>query len=125
MGKAFGLVMLIGVLGAGLYLYTKQAQSVTSVGGSTPTSTIDVTAARNDLLALANAERQYFASNGKYVTLDELASNGGVNVPRRKDYSYSAEVADATFKIVATYSGTDPKAPKRIVIDETMSITGN
>jgi hypothetical protein len=125
MGKAFGLVMLIVVLGAGLYLYTKQAQSVTSVGGSTPTSTIDVTAARNDLLALANAERQYFASNGKYVTLDELASNGGVSLPRRKDYSYSAEVADATFKIVATYSGPDPKAPKRIVIDETMSITGN
>jgi hypothetical protein len=124
MGKAFGLVMLIVVLGAGLYLYTKQAQSVTSVG-SNPTTTIDVTAVRNDLLALANAERQYFASNGKYVPLDELSSSGGVNLPRRKDYSYSADVMETRFKIIASYSGPDPKAPKRITIDETMSITGN
>ena len=120
MGKAFGLVMLLVVLGAGLYLYTKQAQSITSVG-SNPTTTIDVTAVRNDLLALANAERQNFASNGKYVSLDELAANG-VNLPRRKDYSYSADVMESTFKIIASYSGPDPKAPKRITIDETMSI---
>jgi hypothetical protein len=125
MGRAFGFISLIGVLAIGGYLYTKQVQSVTAVGGSTPTTTIDVTAVRNDLLALANAERQYFASNGKYASLDELQSNGGIRIPSRPHYSYSAETADSNFKIVATYSGPDAKAPKRIAIDETMAFTNN
>lgn len=125
MGRAFGFISLIGVVAIGGYLYTKQAESVTSIGGSAPTTTIDVTAVRNDLLALANGERQYFASNGKYASLDELQSNGGTRIPSRPNYSYSAETADTSFKIIATYSGPDPKAPKRIAIDETMSITNN
>jgi hypothetical protein len=125
MGRAFGFIVLIGVVAIGGYLYMKQAASVTSIGGSTPTTTIDITAVRNDLLALATAERQYFASNGKYVALNELQSNGGVRIPTRSNYSYSAETGDATFKIVATYSGPDPQAPKQIAIDETMAITNN
>ena len=125
MGRAFGFISLIIVVAIGGYLYTKQVQSVTSVGGSTPTTTIDVTAVRNDLLALANAERQNFASNGKYVSLDELQSNGTIRVPSRPNYSYSAETGENNFKIVAAYSGPDPKAPKRIAIDETMAITND
>ncbi len=122
MGRAFGFIMLIVVVGLGGYVYMKQTQSVTAVGSS-PTTTINVTAARNDLLALANAERQYWASNAKYVSLDELQANGGTHIPNRPDYSYSAETTETGFKIVAAYRGPDPKAPKRIAIDETMSIT--
>src|SRR6266581_7825357 len=125
MGRAFGFISLIVVVAIGGYLYTKQVQSVTTTGGSTPTTTIDVTAVRNDLLALANAERQNFASNGKYASLDELQSNGVIRVPSRPNYSYSAETGENNFKIVAAYSGPDPKAPKRIAIDETMAITNN
>jgi hypothetical protein len=125
MGRAFGFIALIVVVAIGGYLYTKQVQSVTSVGGSTPTTTIDVTGVRNDLLALANAERQYFASNGKYASLEELLSNSGIPIPRRPNYSYSVETAENNFKIIATYSGPDPKAPKHIAIDETMAITDN
>jgi len=125
MGRAFGFISLIIVVAIGGYLYTKQVQSVTSVGGSTPTTTIDVTAVRNDLLALANAERQNFASNGKYASLDELQSNGVIRIPSRPNYSYSAETGENNFKIVAAYSGPDPKAPKRIAIDETMAITND
>src|SRR6266436_7194031 len=101
MGRAFGFISLIVVVAIGGYLYTKQVQSVTAVGGATPTTTIDVTAVRNDLLALANAERQYFASYGKYAPLDELQSNGGIRIPSRPNYSYSAETAASNFKIVA------------------------
>ena len=125
MGRAFGFISLIVVVAIGGYLYTKQVQSVTTAGGSTPTTTIDVTAVRNDLLALANAERQNFASNGKYASLDELQSNGVIRVPSRPNYSYSAETGENNFKIVAAYSGPDPKAPKRIAIDEMMAITNN
>src|SRR6266850_8437673 len=124
MGRAFGFLSLIIVVAIGGYLYTKQVQSVTSVGGSTPQTTIDVTAVRNDLLALANAERRYFASNGKYATLEELRTNGDLSsIPTRPNYSYSAQTTDTSFNIIASYSGPDPKAPKRIAVDETMAIT--
>ena|ERR1051325_2384705 len=122
MARAFGFVALIGVVAIGGYIYTKQIQSVTAVG-STPTTTIDVTAVRSDLIALANAERQYWASNAKYASLDELHENGGTQLPVRPNYSYSAQATDSSFKIVAVYSGPDPKAPKRMAIDQAMSIT--
>jgi len=123
MGRSLGLIMVVIVAAVGGYFYTRQATSVTQVG-STPQTTIDVTAVRNDLLALANAERRYFASNGKYATLEELRTNGDLSsIPTRPNYSYSAQTTDTSFNIIAGYSGPDPKAPKRIAVDETMAIT--
>jgi len=122
MGRAFGFIVLVIVVAIGGYLYMKQTQSVTSVG-SNPETTIAVTAVRNDLLAIANAERRYFASNGKYASLDELRTAGDITIPARPNYSYSAQTNETTFKIVAVYSGPDAKAPKRITVDETMTMT--
>ena len=122
MGRSLGFIMVVIVAAVGGYLYTRQASSVTQVG-SNPQTTIDVTAVRNDLLGIANAERRYFASNGKYATLEELRTNGDINIPTRAHYSYSVQTTDTSFKIIATYSGPDPKAPKRIAVDETMTIT--
>ncbi len=121
MGRAFGFILVVTVVAMGGYLYTKQAKSVTSVG-SNPQTTVEVTGVRNDLLAIANAERRYFASNGKYVSLDELRTGGDISVPARPNYSYSAQTTESTFKIIAVYSGPDAKAPKRITVDETMAI---
>src|SRR5881409_3632462 len=56
MGRSFGFVMLIVVLGAGAYIYTKQAAPV----GSPASSVIDTIGIQNDLMAMANAERRYF-----------------------------------------------------------------
>jgi hypothetical protein len=100
----------------------KQVQPITSAG-SNPQTTVDVTAVRNDLMAMATAERNYFASNGKYVSLDQLKSSGDITVPNRANYSYSAEANESTFKIIAVYSGPDPKAPKRLTVDQTMTLT--
>jgi hypothetical protein len=122
MGRSFGFIVLVIVVGAGAYIYTRQAQSLTGVG-SNPTTTVDVTGVRNDLLAMANAERRYFATNAKYATLEDLGSSGDIPIPHRANYSYSAQPGEAGFKIIAVYSGPDPKAPKRIVIDETMAMT--
>jgi hypothetical protein len=113
------LVITVGIIG---YLYMKQTQSVTIIG-SNPQTTIDVTAVRNDLISMATAERNYFASNGKYVSLDVLKSSGDVTIPNRPNYSYSAETSESTFKIIAAYSGSDPKAPKRLTVDQTMALT--
>jgi hypothetical protein len=122
MSRSIGFIMVVIVAAVGGYLYTKQAKSVIEVG-STPQTTIDVTAVRNDLLGIANAERRYWASKGKYATLDELRTGGDISIPTRASYSYSAQTTETGFKIVAVYSGPDPKAPKRIAVDETMAIT--
>ena len=121
MGRAFGFIVLIVVVAIGGYVYTRQAQSVTSVG-SNPQSSIEITAVRNDLLAIANAQRRYFASNGKYVSLDELQTAGDIDIPTRPNFSYSAQSTESTFKIVAVYSGSDSRVPKRITLDETMTL---
>jgi hypothetical protein len=122
MGKAFGFIMLIVVVGCGAYLYMRQAQAVTT-DGSTPQTTIDVTAARGDLLALARAEQSHFASTGKYVSLDELRTGGEITIPTRPAWSYAAETSETGFRIIASYSGADPKAPKRMSVDQSMAIT--
>lgn len=126
--RAFGLIGLLIVLGVGAYVYKQQIQGVSGPGGSAanPRATIDVVGVRNDLIALASAERRYFASNGKYVSLDELISNGDVSMktPTRGPYQYSSELVDDGFRIVATYNGPpDAAVPKMLAIDTTMQIS--
>jgi hypothetical protein len=122
MGRAFGFLSVIIVAAVGGYFYMNQMHAVTP-GGTSPKVMIDVTAVRNDLLAMANAERRYWATNAKYASLDELRNNGDVPIPSRANYTYSADVGDSAFKIIATYSGSDPVAPKTITVDETMAMT--
>ena len=122
MGRAFGFVFVMIAVAVGGYVYMNQLRTVTA-GGTTPKVTIDVTAVRNDLLAIANAERRYWATNAKYASLDELRSNGDTPIPSRANYTYSADVTDDAFKIIARYSGSDPTAPKSITMDETMAMT--
>jgi hypothetical protein len=121
MGRTFGFAALLIVLVIGLYIYNQNARSITS-GGTTPKTVIDVTGVNNDLLAIANAERRYWATNAKYGSLADLQTNGDIQVPLRASYRYSAEVGESGFKIIATYAGSDPKAPPHISVDETMAL---
>ncbi len=129
MGRALGFIGLLLVVGVGFYIYTRQAESVSQgmpEGG--PRAAIDVTGVKNDLLALAQAERRYLALEGRYATLDELRSSGEVSFPAagRGPYVYSAEVSASSFRILATHQGTPPKGvPVNLVIDETMQIRTN
>ncbi len=109
------------VVAVGGYLYLQQTKSLTQ-SGSTPKTTIDVTAVRSDLIAIANAERRYWATNAKYASIDQLRTDG-VPIPTRANYTYSAEAGENTFKITASYAGPDASAPKRISINETMELT--
>jgi hypothetical protein len=102
----------------------QQTQSV-SHSGTAPSTTIDVIGVRSDLMAMANAERRYWVTNSKYASLDELRQNGDTHVPTRPNFTYSAEASENSFRISATYSGNDTKAPKRITVDETMKVTTN
>lgn len=122
MGRIFGLLSVVIVVAIAGYLFTRDAQSVTTAG-STPQTTIDVVGVRNDLMAIANAERRYWALNSKYASLDELRTGGDIAVSDRDHYTYSAETSEDGFRIIASYAGSDPDAPKRIVVNEAMKMT--
>ncbi len=125
MGRAFGFLTLIIVVAAGAYIFLRQTQRGMSAGTSTPTSTVDIAGVKNDLLAIAQAERSHGALKGSFVSIDELRSQGDLTMLRdnRGPYTYSAEVSSGSFRIVATYSGSDPGMPKTISIDQSMQIS--
>jgi hypothetical protein len=114
--------MLLIVLAVGGFLYSRQIQSV-SQSGAAPSVMVDVVGVRNDLTAMAQAERRYWVTNSKYASLEELRANGDIHIPTRPFYTYSITASDTAFEIVATYSGSDSKAPRRITVDQTMKVT--
>ena len=121
MGRGVGFVGVVLVAAAGTFLYMKQAQPL-SQSGAAPTTAIDVIGVHNDLMAMAQAEKRYWAVHAKYASLDELRTGGDTHIPTRPGYTYSAEASETGFTISATYSGPDKKAPKRISVDETMAV---
>jgi|SRR6185295_9471202 len=122
MGRGTALIGLLVVLAVGGYFYKDQLEQVMP-GGVAPTTGISVTGVRNDLLAMANSEKRYLISHPKYATIEELRADGDIHVPTRPDFKYSIEADDSHFVITATYTGTDPRAPKHLTVDETLSIT--
>jgi len=122
--RSSGFIGLVVVVAAGGYLYTSQLKEVVP-GGNAPATTVSVTGVRNDLLAMANAQRRYLVSHSAYASLDELRSDGDIHVPSRPDFVYSIDADNSHFTITATYIGPDPKAPKRIRVDDSMTITSD
>lgn len=126
MGRALGFIGVLIAVGVGAYLYAQQAKSV-SPNGASPTTIIDTAGVKNDLIAIAGAEQRRMASDGKYVSLNDLRSNGDIKMSgnTRGPYTYTVETSDNGFKVIATYSGPDDKAPRTMSIDQTMQVSSN
>jgi len=123
MGRMFGFLGAVIALAAGMYVYAKQAQSSSAAAGaSNPKAAINITGVKGDLLGIASAERQYYVSEGKYASFDELISNHYITVARqRPPYSYEVETSETGFRVVATRSGDNSSGtPGQISVDETM-----
>jgi hypothetical protein len=126
MGRAFGFLTLIVVVAAGAYIYMRQTQSTMTAGTKSPTAMVDLMDVKNDLLAIAQAERSHAALQGGYVSLDALRSGGDLSMARnnRGPYNYSAEVSESAFRIVATYTGPENSGmPSTLSIDQTMQVS--
>jgi len=121
MGRSLGFIGLVSVVAIGGYVYVGQIRQVTPNGATAKTG-VNVMGVHNDLMAMANAEKRYWVTHAKYAQLEELGSNGDIIIPSRPDYAYKAMASDNNFTITATYLGVDPKAPRRITIDETMAL---
>jgi hypothetical protein len=120
--RAFGLIGVVIVLGAGFFIYQRRAADVMQDGS--PQEQIDVTAIRQRLLTIAQTERQYQASNGKYATLEELASEqllpGGTE---QRGYTYTAEIGATGFTVTATPTDPAKAGWPTLEVTEAMTVT--
>jgi hypothetical protein len=120
-----GIVMsfiVAAAVGFGVYAW-QTGRLGGGAAGSSPTAIVDTVAVKTDLLSMANALKQQFALEGKYISLAELRAKG-VPVPeRRGPYVYTADVTDMTFTIKATYEGKDgEKARPTMTIGPEMQV---
>ncbi len=123
MRSLIALVLALAIAFGIYYFYLKRVQPAGT--GSLPTQAISLAGVQNDLLAIAQAERAYFAQNGSYASLSELTASGTLRMPRagRDGYTYAVEATGTGFTAVARYSGP-PGGPRypTITVDQTMQI---
>ncbi len=125
MKKVGGLLGVVIALAIGYYIFKTQVQNMPD-GGAPPKETIDVVGVKNDLLAIAQAERMYLASHGSYATLDQLQQDGSLAfaTTNRRGYSYTASVDDGQhFTITAAPADPAKSGWPTLAIDESMQIT--
>ena len=123
MGRATAFLGLIIALATGAWLFTQRTQQPDMAGN--PRATVDVVGVKNDLIALAQAERRYFARESRYASIDELRSAGDISMPsnNRGPYAYTVDSGDSGFRITATYTGpAEAQAVPSLTIDESMQI---
>lgn len=123
--RAVGLVALLGVMAAGLFVYRSAVTGSGDItqGTGNVRAAADLTGVRTDLLAIAQAERAHMALNWRYASLEDLRASGELSMdPRvgRPGYTYAAETSDQTFLITARYTG--PANMPTLSIDERMQV---
>ena len=119
------LISIVIALAIAFAVYRLYLTRVQPAGrGTAPTQAITITGVENDLLAIAQAERLYFAEHGSYASLDELISSGALltQKPGRGGYTYSVETTGNSFTVTARYSGPPGPRYPTLAIDQTMQI---
>jgi len=127
-----GLISILITAAIGLAIYMYYLKQVAPAPGMVVTQNISVTGVKKDLIAIAQAERMYYAQNGSYTDLATLTSSGTMNITRtnRDGYTYTAEPSGNSFTVTATYTappapnpaGVTPPRWPTFSIDQTMEI---
>jgi len=122
MGRAFGFVGTVATLAIGMYIYSLQVRAIDPTTASAHGPEVaTIAGVKNDLIAIANVERAYQASEGKYASLDELVSGNYLTIKReRPPYVYDVELSSAGFRATATR--TTKGAPAQLWITDSMEV---
>ncbi|MGA8072257.1 MAG: hypothetical protein WB995_02205 [Candidatus Acidiferrales bacterium] len=118
---------LVGLLVVALLcilLYVLILKKTSPTGGGTPQQTIDVTGVKNDLIAIAQAERAYQAEHGAYASLADLVSSGSLVVAKtgRDGYTYEVESSSTDFRVVAHCAATPQQPCTSYFVDSSMEV---
>jgi competence protein ComGC len=125
MRAAFSVVGLLIVLAIVWLVIKSQFSPQGTTGGRPPVEIIDVAGVKNELLALAQAERMYMASHGSYASIEALQQDGSVTFSGStfRGYSYTADVDDGQhFKITAAPADASKADWPTMSVDETMQV---
>jgi len=127
MGRLFSFIGIVIVMAVGMYIYARQSQSSSAAAGvNNPKAAINISGVRSDLMTIAQAERGYFALEGKYASLDELISSRSLSVARqRPPYGYEVETSGSGFRVIATRSGDASGAPAQLSVDENLQFASS
>ncbi len=122
MGRLIGFVGTVVTLAIGMYIYSLQVKTLRpGAGGGNSEDVVTITGVKNDLIGIANAERAYMATEGKYASLDELKAGNYISIrAERPPYVYDVETTSSSFR--ATASRTTKGAPAQLWITETMEV---
>jgi len=128
--KGLASLLVLAAIGLGIYMYTLKQDAPGP--GMVVTQNISLVGVKNDLVAIAQAERMYYTQNGSYADLPTLASTGTMNIARtsRDGYTYSVLPSGNTFTVTATYTpppvenpaGVTPPHFPTFTIDQTMEV---
>jgi hypothetical protein len=122
MGRVFGFLGTIVTMAIGMYIYSLQVKTLTPDAGSGNSAEVGtIVGVKNDLIGIANAERGFQASQGKYASLDELTAGNYLSIKgERPPYIYDVETTSSGFRATATR--TTKGAPAQLWITETMQV---
>ena len=121
MGRAFGFIGTIVTMAIGMYIYSVQIKTLSPASGGNSEEVVTIVGVKNDLISIANAERSYMASQGKYASLEELTSGNYITIKgERPPYFYDVETTDSSFRATATR--TTKGAPAQLWITNTMQV---
>jgi len=122
MGRAFSFLGIVATMAIGMYIYSLQVKAIDpSTKSATGMEQPTLAGVKNDLIAIANAERGHFASEGKYASIDELVAGNYLTIKHeRPPYIYDIEVTSSGFRATATR--TTKGSPAQLSITETMQI---
>jgi len=122
-----GLGSLVGLLVVALIAvmtYKYYFQKVESTSGMTPTQTINMVGVKNDLLAIAQAERTYQAEHGAYVSFSDLTSSGALAISSagRDGYVYDVDLSGGGFRVFTHCPATTSPGCQNYSVDQTMEV---
>lgn len=122
LGSLVGLLIVAAIAGLIYKFYFSPGQQSSAI--SNPVQTIDVIGVKNDLLAIAQAERTYQAEHNSYGSLDDLVSSGAMTMKKsgRDGYTYEAEASTDSFRILARCPSATVPGCTNYAIDQTMEI---
>jgi hypothetical protein len=124
MGRVLGFVGTIVTMAIGMYIYSAEIKTMVPGAHGNPEEVATITGVKNDLIGIANAERGYLASQGKYASFDELISGNYLTIKgERPPYIYDVQATATTFRATATR--TSEGSPAQLSITETMQLQGS
>jgi len=103
MRAALSVAAILVAAAVTLFIYKNSLTQSQASGAATPAQTIDVVGVKNDLLAIAQAERTYQATHDSVASLDELVSSGAMSMKKsgRDGYTYDVQSTSDGFRVTA------------------------